>query len=241
MNDRSEDHGSVNDYGQPIGPALPGFTPRPRLTPTTIGGTHVTLSPMDPDAHAGPLHAALGGPEHAHQWTYMMSAPSDHTADACEAYLRQKAADPEHSGFAITHNGTGSFAGLCALIRHRPEHGSVEVGHIIIAPEFQRSAVLTNTVYLLAKHAFDRGYRRFEWKCDALNERSMRAAHRLGFRYEGTFRNDLVYKGRSRDTAWFSITDADWARLEPAYLDWLDPGNFDATGAPRSRLMPSAD
>lgn len=224
-----------NQHNQPIGPPLPNFTPCPPLTPTTLQGTHVTLTPLTLD-HAEPLHAALGSPEHDHQWTYMMSAPAGNALEHYTDYLNAKLNDPDFAGFAITHNKSNTFAGSCALIRHRPNHGSVEVGHIIITPNHQRSPVLTNAVYLLAKHAFDNNYRRFEWKCDALNERSMRAAKRLGFQYEGTFRNDLVYKRRSRDTAWFSITDAEWPDIQSAFDTWLDPANFNDQGAPKSKL-----
>lgn len=232
----SESFGTpMNTHNQPIGPPLPRFTPRPRLVPTTLEGTHVTLNPLAIE-HAAQLNAALGSPEHDYQWTYMMSAPLGNKLDDYTSYITAKLNDPAFAGFAITHNESNTFAGSCALIRHRPEHGSVEAGHIIIAPNHQRSPVLTNAVYLLAKHAFDNGYRRFEWKCDALNERSVRAAKRLGFRYEGTFRNDLVYKGRSRDTAWFSITDEEWQTISVAFEAWLAPSNFDSTGNVLTKL-----
>jgi len=233
---------TTNAFDQPIGPALPDFTPPARLEATTLEGRFATLTPLDIEAHGGALFEGLGRKEHASQWTYMMAAPEAFTREAFEAYLRKKTADPDHVAFTVLHNQSNTPAGLCALIRHRPQHASVEIGHVIFDPSHQRTALTTETIYLLLGYAFDSGYRRVEWKCDALNERSVRAARRLGFTFEGVFRNDIVYKGRSRDTAWFSITDGEWVRIKTAFVAWLEPGNFDASGVAISGLrLPATD
>jgi len=111
-----------------------------------------------------------------------------------------------------------------------------EVGHLVFAPHLQRTPAATEAMYLMMRHVFELGYRRYEWKCDALNAASRRAAERLGFTYEGTFRQHMVYKGRSRDTAWYSITDAEWPRLRDAFEAWLAPSNFDDQGRQLRRL-----
>ena len=130
----------------------------------------------------------------------------------------------------------GLAFGFCSFLNIKPEAGSIEIGFIQVAPDFQRSTHFTEAMHLMAAHAFDMGYRRYEWKCDSLNERSRRAAHRLGFSYEGRFRQALVVKGRNRDTKWFSIIDRDWPAISKAFQNWLSPGNFDHMGRQRVSL-----
>jgi RimJ/RimL family protein N-acetyltransferase len=142
-----------------------------------------------------------------------------------EAYVDRRIADPGLLSLAVVPHGRGA-EGVVSLLRAEPAHGVVEVGGIVLGPPLQRTTAATEAMWLLARHVFGLGYRRYEWKCDALNAPSRAAAVRLGFRYEGTFRHALVHKGRNRDTAWFSITDRDWAALAPAYERWLDPANF---------------
>ncbi|HET9948325.1 MAG TPA: GNAT family protein, partial [Longimicrobiales bacterium] len=133
--------------------------------------------------------------------------------------------------------GAARPAGLASYLRIAPEHGSIEVGHVHFGPALRRTPAATEAMYLMMRRAFDElGYRRYEWKCDALNAPSRRAAERLGFTYEGTFRQHIVYKGRNRDTAWYSILDAEWPRVRSALEAWLDPSNFDAEGRQRRRL-----
>ncbi len=127
-------------------------------------------------------------------------------------------------------------AGLASYLRIAPAAGTIEVGHIHLAPALQRTRAATEAMFLMMRQAFDLGYRRYEWKCDALNAVSRRAAERLGFTYEGTFRHHLVYKGRNRDTAWYAIVDADWPPVRAAYEAWLDPANFDRDGRQRRPL-----
>jgi RimJ/RimL family protein N-acetyltransferase len=127
--------------------------------------------------------------------------------------------------------------GIASYLRIEPAHGTIEVGHLAFSPLLQRTAAATEAMYLMMKHAFELGYRRYEWKCDALNAASRRAAERLGFRFEGVFRQAVVYKGRNRDTAWYSIIDREWPGREAAFLAWLDPTNFDSHGRQRRSLQ----
>jgi RimJ/RimL family protein N-acetyltransferase len=147
---------------------------------------------------------------------------------------RQDSADPLF--FAVVDAASGRAAGVASYLRIDPVNGVIEVGHLAFAPQLQRTRVATEAMYLMMKHAFSLGYRRYEWKCDALNAPSRRAAERLGFTFEGVFRQAIVYKGRSRDTAWFSVIDSEWPVLETAFLAWLDPDNFDADGRQRRSL-----
>ena len=134
-------------------------------------------------------------------------------------------------------DGSQRPVGVASYLRIEPAMGAIEVGHLSYAPALQRSAAATEAMYLMMRRAFDElGYRRYEWKCDSLNAPSRRAAERLGFRYEGTFRQMMVIKQRSRDTAWYSILDSEWPALRTAFERWLDPANFDASGAQRARL-----
>ena len=227
----------TNSFNQPIGPALPDFVAPPRLTPTTIEGTHASLVPIEVEEHSLPLYEVLGTPEHEAMWTYMMKAPAPFTPNGFDGYLRDKLDNPDYENFTILHTESGAPAGMCAFIRHRPEHGSVEIGHVIVAPAYRRTPLLTNAIYLMLKHAFDAGYRRVEWKCDAINERSMAAALRLGFTYEGIFRNDVVYKGRSRDTAWFSIANEQWPDIDSGYRAWFERVAASGSGRVRMKLL----
>ena len=225
----------TNEHGQPIGEEVPGWTGCAWPERTTLAGTWVRLEPVEP-RHAEPLFAALGGPDAAALWTYR---PDDQPRDVDEltARLRDWASAEDDVTFALVPTDTSLPAGLASLLRIDPANGSAEVGAVLYSPALQRTRAATEAVRLLAGHLFDDlGYRRFEWKLDALNAPSAAAARRLGFRYEGRFHNALVYKGRNRDTDWFAMTDADWARLRPAYDAWLDPANFDEVGRQRTAL-----
>ncbi len=187
------------------------------------------------DMHADGLHAALCGPEDASLWTYRhdeMPADRDAMVDRIGA-LRTAA---EAVTFAVVPTG-GAAAGQATLMRADAAQGSVEVGGILYARTLQRTRAATEAMVLLMRHVFDDlGYRRYEWKLDALNAPSAVAARRLGFTYEGVFRQAMVYKGRNRDTMWFAMTDGDFTLLRPAYDAWLDPANFDADGRQRISL-----
>jgi RimJ/RimL family protein N-acetyltransferase len=196
-----------------------------------LEGISVRLEPLAPH-HASALHAATEVDDRI--WDFLPYGPFDAAAHAAWVEAMAGLADPFF--LALTRSSAPGPEGVLALMRIVPEHGCIEVGHIRLGPALQRSRAATEALFLVLDWAFGVGYRRFEWKCDALNLPSRRAAQRFGFAYEGVFRQHMIVKGRNRDTAWFAITDGDWTRLRGAYLAWLDPGNFDPAGRQRERL-----
>ena len=225
-----------NEFGQPIGRPLPGWEPRPFPPHAPLAGRLCRLVPLDPSAHAAPLHAAHERAPDARNWTYLPYGPFD-SADDYADWMREVCARDDLVFYAILDLASGEPIGAASYLRIAPEVGSIEVGHVSYSPALQRTAAATEAMALMMRHAFDDlGYRRYEWKCDSLNAPSRAAAERLGFRYEGTFRNAIVYKGRSRDNAWYAITADEWPALRTAQDRWLAPGNFDAEGRQRARL-----
>lgn len=221
---------TINAYGQPIGPAVHDWAPRPRPAPTVIEGQYCRLEPVNPALHAADLFAAYSTATDGRVWTYLSSEPFARLEDFT-AYLERAAASADPLHFTVIDMATQRAVGTMALMRIDPANGSVEVGFITYSPVLQRTRASTEAQYLLMRHAFDTlGYRRFEWKCDSLNAPSRRAAERFGFSLEGVFRQAVVYKGRSRDTAWFSVIDAEWPRVKAAFIGWLSPDNFDPQG-----------
>lgn len=207
----------VNEYGQPIGPDVPGWTAREVPTIPVLAGRFVRLEALAPE-HDGPLFAALATADDT-LWTYLPIGPC-HTVQAWAHETQRMRDNPDYVPYALLVDG--GPLGIACYLRLQPTIGVIEVGGIVLSPALQRTSASTEAQYLLARHVFeDLGYRRYEWKCDALNAPSRRAALRLGFTYEGTWRNAIMYKGRSRDTAWYAMTDADWLRLRPAYDEWL--------------------
>ncbi|TVQ25324.1 MAG: N-acetyltransferase [Spirochaetaceae bacterium] len=197
-------------------------------------GRYCVLDRLDPDAHATALYDALVRDGDERSWTYLPYGPF-----ASEPEFRRwidGCVGDDPLFFAITQAGEIGPSGVASYLRISPEAGSIEVGHIHFSARLKRTAAATEAMYLLMMNAFALGYRRYEWKCDALNVPSRSAAERLGFRYEGTFRNATVYKGRSRDTAWFAVVDDEWPRLRKEFERWLTPENFDGEGRQRSRL-----
>jgi RimJ/RimL family protein N-acetyltransferase len=202
-----------------------------------LAGRRVRLDPLDPAAHAAGLyalsHAPSGDPT---TWDWLGVGPFA-SRDGFDAWLTTcaRSADPLFLTIADPHDGAP--LGMAAYLRIDPANGVIEIGHIWFGPGLRRSAAASEAIYLLARNAFDDlGYRRLEWKCDAGNEPSRRAALRFGFEYEGVFRQHMVVKGRNRDTAWYAIVDRDWPRLRRAFETWLDPSNFDEAGVQRRRL-----
>lgn len=220
---------------QPVGPPVPGWTPRPAPAPVTLRGRYVVVEPVGPQ-HAIALYDAICGPDDAPLWTYRNDEmPAD--PEELRTRLAAAADAPDVVTFALVPHDTGSAQGLASLMRADPAQGTVEVGAIVYGRRLQRTTSATEAMALLAGHVFeDLGYRRYEWKCDALNEPSRRAALRLGFSHEGRFRQAMVTKGRNRDTDWFSIIDAEWPRLRGALERWLDPANLDEQGRQRTSL-----
>jgi RimJ/RimL family protein N-acetyltransferase len=225
----------INEFGQPIGEPVPDWTPRPPTEPEVLEGRHVRLERLRPD-HAPVLHGPMVLESSPRIWTYY-PYPDLTEPTAFEEYVASLLDLPAAWPMAIlTPDGAGS--GVACYLRRDPANGSVEVGGIILAEALQRTAASTEAMYLMLAHAFDDlGYRRFEWKCDSTNEPSRQAAARLGFIYEGRFRNAMVYRGRNRDTDWFSITDAEWPGVKAALESWLAPDNFSADGSQVRKLQ----
>lgn len=226
----------TNAYQQPIGQPVPDWSTRPRPQRITLEGRYCRLEPLDADRHAADLYAAYSQAADGRDWTYLAHGPYADEASYREyARVAATSADPLH--YTVIDLATGRAVGTLALMRIDPANGVIEVGSVTFSPALKRTPVSTEAQCLLMKYAFDTlGYRRYEWKCDSLNEPSRQAAARLGFRYEGTFRQAIVYKGRSRDTAWFSIVDGEWPAVAAAFDAWLSPANFDAQHAQRQSL-----
>jgi RimJ/RimL family protein N-acetyltransferase len=196
-------------------------------------GRFCRVEPIE-ERHAADLHAANSLHPDARSWTYLPYGPFA-TAVEYSDWLRRTCLGTDPLFYAVVE-ATGRAAGVAAYLRIEPANGSIEVGHIHFSPLLQRTPAATEAMYLMMKGAFDLGYRRYEWKCDALNAPSRVAAQRLGLSFEGIFRQATVYKGRNRDTAWYAATDKEWPALAQAFETWLAPANFDATGRQRVRL-----
>jgi RimJ/RimL family protein N-acetyltransferase len=230
---------ATNDLGQPLGRPVEWTGAIAPAEDVVLEGRGVRLEPAGPQ-HVDDLYAALCRADDDPIWTYLgWERPRDR--DELAAIVEQGIADPEQVRYAIVPTETGRAAGFCSLMRIDPQMGSIEVGGIAFGRQLQRSRAATELQALLMRHVFDDlGYRRYEWKCDSLNAPSRRAALRLGFIWEGRFRNAVVYKGRNRDTDWFSITDGEWPRVRAALDAWLDDDNFDDMGRQRIRLAARA-
>ena len=223
----------VNGLGQPVGDPV-DWTPTRPIGPVTLPGRTCRLEPLSGD-HVDGLYAALCTGSPPGIWTYLPEGPFEDAAGMA-GYVAKLLRTPDAVPLAVVVPGVGA-AGIACFLRNDPLNGTVEVGSITLGTALQRTTAATEAMHLMAAYAFDVvGVRRYEWKCDSLNEPSRRAATRLGFTYEGTFRQAVVYKGRNRDTAWFSIIDDEWPRVAAAQRRWLDPANFDAHGAQRTPL-----
>jgi RimJ/RimL family protein N-acetyltransferase len=211
-------------------------SPAPRPKPIVLPGRVVTLRPFHKASQAKALYDGTHGPEKDDVWRYMNEGPYAGPAEY-EAAFSQKQKSDDPFFLAIIDNATNLPVGQASYLRIEPAHRSIEVGHIIFTPALQKSAGATEAMYLMACHVFnDLGYRRYEWKCNALNQPSRRAALRLGFTFEGIFRQHMISKGRNRDTAWFSMLDSEWPQLQSNFEQWLAPSNFDPDGRQRLSL-----
>ena len=225
-----------NQYGQAIGPAVKAWAERPRPTRSAMLGRYCRLEPVDVERHAADLHAAYMEAPDGRDWTYLF-AERPETLQLMRDYLAKLARSEDPLHFAIVDATAEQAIGTAALMRIDPAHGVIEVGSIVFSPRVKRTRIATEAMYLMMRRAFDElGYRRYEWKCDSLNAPSRSAAERYGFTFEGIFRNAIVYKGRSRDTAWYSITAEEWPRVRAAFETWLDAANFDDRGGQRRSL-----
>jgi RimJ/RimL family protein N-acetyltransferase len=225
-----------NALGQPIGPPVPGWTPRPRPPRTPMAGRTCRVEPLEVTRHGAALYRANAGDAAGEMWTYLSVGPFESEARYLE-WLTQAQAGDDPLFYAIVDGASGAPLGLASYLRIDPPNGVIEVGHLQFSPRLQRTPAATEAMFLMMRRAFQElGYRRYEWKTDSLNARSRAAAERYGFRFEGIFRQAVVYKGRSRDTAWYSILDGEWPAVERAFVRWLDPANFDSAGRQRQRL-----
>jgi RimJ/RimL family protein N-acetyltransferase len=235
----------INELGQPVGDPVPGWSARPHPTTPTLSGRCCRLERLA-DRHAEELFAADQVDARGESWTYLGYGPfPDLKSYASWVGAAARESDPYFYAVIDTDPqadpvSTGRAVGVLSLMRVQPGTGSIEVGNVHYSPLLQRRRGATEAQYLLMRYAFDElGYRRYEWKCDALNAPSRAAAIRLGFRYEGTFRHALVVKGRNRDTAWYSIIDSEWPLVEARLRSWLTPENFDERGMQKTPLTRS--
>lgn len=212
-----------------LGPRVENWTPPPHPKGITLDGRHCRLVPLSADDHGADLFAANAKDTAASGWDYLPYGPFAQV-DEYKDWIKTSASGDDPCFFAVEHKGLQCWAGVASYLRINPQEGSIEVGHIRFSPLLQSTIAATETMFLMMRWAFDQGYRRYEWKCNALNTRSRVAAQRLGFSYEGVFRQATMAKGRNRDTAWFAIIDSDWPAIRACYEAWLDDGNFNAEG-----------
>ncbi len=225
-----------NSHGQPIGFPVSDELPRPFPPSTGMAGQYCRVVPLEIDSHAISLFEANQRDHSGRNWTYLPYGPFscvDDYTNWLKTYCTSK--DPL---FHTILTACGDPVGIASYLRIHPESGCMEVGHIHFSPLLQRTIASTEAMFLMMCRVFDElGYRRYEWKCDALNASSRRTAERLGFTFEGIFRQATVYKGRNRDTAWFAITDRDWPDIRASFQRWLSPDNFDDQGRQRNSLQ----
>ncbi len=225
----------MNHLQQPVGIEVPDWNP-PQLPPReAMQGRLCRVEPLNPDRHARDLYDANQLDLEGRNWTYLPYGPFINFEDYV-VWLKQSALAADPIFFAIVNLESEKAVGLASYLKIGPRHGSIEVGHINFSPLLQATPMATEAQYLLMERAFSLGYRRYEWKCHSLNAPSRRAAERLGFSYEGVFRQAAIVKGRNRDTAWFAIVDSEWPALRNAFRQWLDPANFDDVGVQRVSL-----
>jgi len=228
----------VNAHGQPVGDVVPGWQARDAPQPVTLDGRYVRVVPLD-SVHYSDLFDAVCGPGDDALWTYRPIARPTSLATLW-MHLAGVVDSPRNVTFALVPlegERAGRASGIASLQRIDPTHGQVEAAGVLHGASLRRTRAATEAIHLLMRYAFeDLRYRRFEWKCDSLNEPSRRAALRLGFTSEGRFRHHMVIQGRNRDTDWFSVTDAEWPMVRAAHEAWLDPANFDDAGQQLSAL-----
>ena len=218
---------------RPVGALVSNWSTSPAPKHMTLEGRYCRLEPLNAEKHAALLFNAFEGQDHLYD--YLPAGPF-HSAAQYHRWVKEVTADESNLFFVVYDTAKQAYLGVLSYLRIAPAAGSIEVGNINFSAGMQRSPLSTEAIYLTMQWAFEAGYRRFEWKCNALNRPSRQAAQRLGFSYEGVFRQALVVKGRNRDTAWFAMIDTEWPALKKAYRVWLDPTNFNAEGQQRERL-----
>ena len=225
----------MNKLGQSVGFPLPDWQPPQFPSREPMSGRFCRLEALDPNRHAADLVAANALETEGRMWTYLPYGPFESTEDYI-LWLEAMSRSSDPLLYAVVDQATNRATGVAGYLRIDPRNGSIEVGHLAYSPLLQRTPAATEAMYLMMARAFDLGYRRYEWKCDALNDPSRAAALRLGFVFEGVFRQAVVVKGRNRDTAWFSVIDSEWPVVKEAFEAWLVPANFDEQGRQLARL-----
>ena len=220
----------MNELGQPIGDALPNFKPGDLPKMERLEGRYVIVECLSKDKHGADLYEVYGPDSPADMWTYLFQNPVQ-SQEEWSALLDQMLTAQDRFYYAIVDKESGKALGTFALMRINRGSRVMEVGSVTYSPQLKRTRLATEAQYLLARYVFEElEYRRYEWKCDALNQPSRYAAERLGFIYEGTFRQAVVYKGRNRDTDWLAMIDKDWSAVKTRLEKWLSPDNFDENG-----------
>ncbi|RIP33573.1 N-acetyltransferase [Staphylococcus gallinarum] len=224
-----------NEFDQPIGEALCEFNMPEFPNVEILTGRYCRLETLD-IMHVDDLYQHFSTPEDLPNWTYLPDEqPQNYTQ--FQAYIEQRIHSKDPYFFAIIDHNTNEALGIFALLRINPKNASIEVGHVHFSNKMKRTRIATEAHFLLAEYIFETlGYRRYEWKCDSLNQPSIKAAQRLGFKYEGTFRNHVIYKNRNRNTVWLSMLDVEWPTLKMIMEDWLMADNFDDEGKQFKRL-----
>lgn len=226
-----------NQYGQPIGEALPHWQPAGMPGHSPLQGRFCRLEPLNLERWGEALYQAYQSAEDDRDWTYLFWERPQSRADF-QRYLQAQASSADRNTMVVIDQSNGRAVGSCAFLRIDPANGVAELGTINWSPLMKRSALGSEAIFLMLRHLFDDlGYRRCEWKCDSLNLPSRQAAERLGFRYEGTFRQAVVVKGRTRDTDWLSIVDGEWPARRTAFAAWLSPDNIGDDGRQERRLQ----
>lgn len=224
------------DSGLPIGPPMLRSAAAVKPTREVLEGQYCRLEPIDPERHCDDLFAASTPLDAAGRFLYLFEYPPASRQELFEWLTKVSAAD-DPLFFAVIDKQTGRVEGRQALMRISPEHQVIEIGNVYWGPAIAGTRVATEAHYLLMRQCLDVwGYRRYEWKCNALNAPSRKAAARFGFQFEGLFRRAIIAKGRTRDTSWYSVIDEDWPALKAAFDQWLEPANFDSRGVQKSRL-----
>ena len=219
----------------PLGIPLPNWRAPEPPSKAPLQGRYCRLERLSAEAHASDLHAANQLDRAGRIWAYLTYGPFESLATYRE-WMASTCGGDDPLFFAIIDAASGKAVGVASYLRIDPRNGCIEVGHLCYSPRLQQTPAATEAMYLLMRRAFEAGYRRYEWKCDALNARSRAAAQRLGLSFEGIFRQAVVVKGRNRDTAWYAAIDSEWPALDRAFGEWLAPANFDAAGQQRVSL-----
>ena len=226
----------TNDLGQPIGFPLPDWQACDHPRGAIMQGKLCRLEPVDVDKHAHDLFAAFSQDQDRRNWTYLPYGPFA-SEEELRSWMLSACLGDDPCFFSVIDLETGKAVGIASYLRIVPDVGVIEVGHIHFSPLMQGKPISTEAMYLMMRQVFDVwGYRRYEWKCDALNRPSCAAAQRLGFIFEGIFRQATMYKQRNRDTAWYSILDREWPAAKAVFKSWLEAGNFAADGGQKTSL-----